>query len=114
MIGNLSDRSPEEFPMPSPSVYFGAVLALGGILTAAPAEEPKVESLDRTFLKQAPEVIRYLQKNDCKNVGVLKFRVKIGDAKATDSAGPINLAVANQLELALAVSRANDAKKPIG
>jgi hypothetical protein len=100
--------------VPSLLVRFATVLALGGMLAAAHAEGPKPEPLSQALLKQAPEVISYLKKNDCKNVGVLKFRVKIGDAKATDSAGPINLALANQLELALAVSRANNPKSPIG
>jgi hypothetical protein len=96
------------------SVRFAIVLALGAMVTMARAEEPKVESLKRALLQNAPEVIRYLKNNNCKNVGVLKFRVKIGDAKATDSAGPINMAVANELEIALALSRANDPKNPIG
>jgi len=96
-------------------IRFGMVLALGGMVTMARAEEPKVESLKQALQKDAAaKVLQYLKKNDCKTVGVLKFRVKIGDAKATDSAGPINLAVANELELALALHRDNDAKNPIG
>jgi len=95
-------------------IRFGMVLALGAIVTMARAQEPKVESLNRALLQHAPAVLGYLQKNDCKSVGVLKFRVRIGDGKLTDSAGPINLAVANELEIALALSRANDSKNPIG
>jgi len=96
------------------AIRFGIALALGCLVTMVRAEEPQAQPLSRAVLRHAPEVIRYLQKNDCKTVGVLKFRVKIGDAKETDSAGPINLAVANELELALALSRANDPKNPIG
>jgi hypothetical protein len=105
---------PKELSMFAHSVRFTIVLALGALMTMSRAEEPKVESLKRALQQNAPEVIRYLKNNNCKNVGVLKFRVKIGDAKATDSAGPINMAIANELELALALSRANDPKNPIG
>lgn len=100
--------------LPIHSVRIAALLAVGGIMTLARADEPKPVPLNQALFKQVPAIIDYLKKHDIKNVGVLKFRVKIGDAKATDSAGPINLAVANQLEIALMLCRTNDPKNPIG
>lgn len=83
-------------------------------LPAQAADGDKSVRIDRALLKQAPAIIKYLQGKGYKNVGVLKFQVKKGDGPATDSAGPINLAVANQLELALLVANDNDVQKQLG
>ena len=68
--------------------------------------------LDCQLLRCAPEVLRYCQKKGYKNVGVLKFRVNKGRSAVTDNVGPLNLDVANQLELALVL--ANRVQQPLG
>ena len=83
-------------------------------LTAAAADGDKAEPIDRALLKQAPAIVKFLRDEGCKNVGVLKFQVKKGDGPATDSAGPLNLAVANQLEVALLIANDNDVRKQLG
>jgi hypothetical protein len=70
------------------------------------------DTLDRALLKQSPRVIGYLKEHGSKNVGVLKFRVKKGDAAASDHVGPLNLNLAGRLEIALVL--ANDLKEPLG
>ena len=70
------------------------------------------DTLDRALLKQAPRVIGYLKEHGSRNVGVLKFRVKKGDAATSDHVGPLNLNLAGRLEIALVL--ANDLKDPLG
>lgn len=74
----------------------------------------RAESLERELLKNSPKVIRYLQDKGCKNVGVLKFRVKKGDDAITDSVGLANMTIATRLEIALILANDKDAKKQIG
>jgi hypothetical protein len=64
------------------------------------------------LLKNAPKVIRYLKDHGYKNVGVLKFRVKNGEQPISDHVGPLNLNLADRLEIALVL--ADDVRKPIG
>ena len=64
------------------------------------------------LLKQAPEILKYCQAKGYNNVGVLKFRVKKGQAPVTDNVGPLNLDLAEQLELALVL--ANRVQAPLG
>lgn len=78
-----------------------AALGLSGWLLGPPAARAADASLDAALRRQAPEVIRYLRQKGYHEVGVLKFRVKVGDAAATDNVGPLNLDVAERLELAL-------------
>src|SRR3954451_8850124 len=59
------------------------------------------DTLDRALLKQAPRVIGYLKGHNYKDVGVLKFRVKLGDEPTSDHVGPLNLNLAGRLEIAL-------------
>jgi len=77
-------------------------------------DDDKPERIDRGLLKQAPAIIKFLKNKGYKNVGVLKFQVKKGNEPATDSAGLINLAVANQLELALLLANDNEVRKQLG
>ena len=84
------------------------------VLTASAADGDKPERIDRALLKQAPAIIKFLKDKGYKNVGVLKFLVKKGDKPASDSAGPINLAMANQLEVALLIANDNDVRKQLG
>src|SRR5208337_4408329 len=91
-----------------PGVLFAA---LGLVLLAAPGARPS-DTLDRELLKNAPRIIHYLKDHGYKNVGVLKFRVKKGDEPIGDHAGPLNLNLAERLEIALVL--ADDIRNPIG
>ena len=71
-----------------------------GLLLAKPALA-STDTLDRQLLKNAPKVIQYLKDHGHQTVGILKFRVKKGDAPASDRVGSLNLNLATRLELAL-------------
>src|ERR1700674_1608621 len=84
-------------------------LMLAGIVGPAPV---RADTLEAALLKQAPRVTAYLKDHGYRNVGVLKFRVKKGDAPASDHVGPLNLNLAGRLEIALVL--ANDNEVPLG
>jgi hypothetical protein len=74
-----------------------AAVAWACVPAAARAQE-----LERALLKEgAPEVVKYLDKEQLKSVGVLKFMVRKGNAPLSDNVGPLNNTLANRLELAL-------------
>jgi hypothetical protein len=97
----------------SVAAVLAIVLSLLAVKAPA-ADNDKLERLDQALLKQAPLIIKHLQDKGYKNIGVLKFQVKKGENALTDNAGPINLAVANQLEVALLIANDNDVKKQLG
>jgi mono/diheme cytochrome c family protein len=81
--------------------------AITPVTTTAPTA-----NFEEELLKQAAITLDFLRQKGCKTVGVLKFRVqRLGEAEATDNAGPLNLTLATRLELAMAL--ANDDKNPI-
>jgi hypothetical protein len=76
------------------------------------AKEKLEESIAGQLLKSAPEILETLRQQDCKTVGVLKFRVnKNGDI--SDSVGEFNKHIANQLENALLQMILQDPQCPI-
>jgi hypothetical protein len=79
-------------------------LAAAGVLRA--------DALDRALLLESPKIIEYLRKHHCHTVGVLKFLVKKAGENETDSAGILNLGMAQRLELALILCDDNPAGKP--
>jgi len=91
-------------------LFLGLFLGTSAWLMASPCRAQ--DSLERGLLKQAPEVIKYVQKQGCKNVGVLKFLVSREGKPFTDNVGTLNLLVARRLELAMIL--ANEAASPIG
>lgn len=74
---------------------------------AAPAA-----SLERQFLKHAPQILRDLRARDHRNVGVLKFRIKKGSEPISDRAGPLHSDFATPLMVALVL--ADDPGDPLG
>jgi hypothetical protein len=86
-------------------------LAFAGFAGPAASREED-GTLDRQLLRQAPKVIGFLKDRDYKTVGVLKFRVKDGDQPISDHASPLNLNLAERLEIALIL--ADDVRKPMG
>src|SRR5688572_6887243 len=86
------------------------VLTLLGAATSV----ARAENLEQTLHKQAPKILKELQQKGCKNVGVLKFRVKKGNEPTSDNVGTLNMTLADRLEIALALAMDNDPAKQIG
>jgi hypothetical protein len=88
-------------------------IALGGLalaalaLTAGPAPAAERDNLDAALQKHAPAIIKHLREQKYQNVGVLKFLVKQDDA-VPDNAGPLNLSIANRLEVALVLANPDE------
>ncbi|HEX5272549.1 MAG TPA: hypothetical protein VFW33_18755 [Gemmataceae bacterium] len=89
-----------------------ALPALALALLAWPAPAARADNIDRALLVKAPEIMRYLKDHEYKNVGVLRFKLKRGNAKATYNGGMINSNMAARLENALVAE--NDPKNPMG
>jgi hypothetical protein len=70
------------------------------------------DELERVLLREAAGWITTLQSRDVANVGVLKFRVKHGDAPASDRVGELNYRLSEKIERALIVR--NPVSKPMG
>jgi len=104
-------QAPSTDPIRKGRGWLLAALVFATFTGLATAEE-KTETLDRQLLREAPKVIRYLKEHGYKSVGVLKFRVKSGDEPLSDHAGPLNLNLAERLEIALVL--ADDVRNPIG
>jgi hypothetical protein len=86
-----------------------AALAVLLLLAAAPA---RADDLEAALLKQSKTIMTALRDLGYRNVGVLKFHVKKGAEKTTDSAGTLNMRVADRLEVALVL--ANDFQHSVG
>jgi hypothetical protein len=89
-----------------------AFLALLAVPVGA-QETPRAASLEQKLLQAVPNLIGYLQGKGFKNVGVLKFQVQ-KDGVLSDNVGPLNLAIAKRLEVALALANDNDEQTQIG
>lgn len=101
---------PKTTTLPRP--LLAAALCLAAWAAAVPARAADgPPTLDEALAKQAPQVMQYLQGKKYHNVGVLKFLVK-NAGRLDDNAGPINLSLANRMEVALAL--AADPEQPIG
>jgi hypothetical protein len=92
-------------------------LVLLPVLTLAAGVRGQDESapgtLEKELVKVAPKLIGYLQGKGFKNVGVLKFQVQ-KDGVLSDNVGPLNLAIAKRLEVALALANDDDEQTQIG
>ncbi|MCI0464374.1 MAG: hypothetical protein L0Z62_46155 [Gemmataceae bacterium] len=86
------------------------VLALAVGAFAVPSA--RADQLDQEMLKRGPTVMQHLQKQGHKNVGVLKFRVQVGDKKPSFDSGRLTSLLATRLENVLIL--ANDLQQPIG
>lgn len=76
-------------------------LLLVAALVAAPTARADHDQIDKQFADAAPRILKTLKGQKAENVGVLKFRVQKGDGPPTDSAGELNMGLANRLEAAL-------------
>jgi hypothetical protein len=70
------------------------------------------DELERALLRECGGWITTLQSRGVSNVGVLKFRVRHGDAAPSDSVGELNYRLSEKLERALIVR--NPISQPLG
>jgi hypothetical protein len=89
------------------------VLTLTAALSAGASDAAdKVDNLDTALNAHAQSILRYLRDHNCRNVGILKFRIKKGDQPVSFRVGPLNDNLAERLETALIL--ANKQPAPIG
>ena len=91
---------------------WAALAALALAATAGSPSAARADNLDVALLKHAPEVMDYLRGQHCRNVGVLKFRVRKAGHQASFKTGPINDNIVERLENALIAVEPTDS--PIG
>src|SRR5262245_66690165 len=88
------------------------VLVLGFGAVTVPAV--RADTLEHQLRQEAPKIMQFLQEQGCRNVGVLKFRVKKGKAASSDNVGTLNMTLANRLEIALVLANSPDPAKQVG
>src|SRR5262245_15185166 len=74
----------------------GAALLLAACTVFAPAARGDV--VDEQLFKHSEKILKQLDKAGCKNVGVLKFKVQVGEAPESYFAGRLNTLMATRLE----------------
>ncbi len=77
---------------------------VGLALVAVPAAAGEPKKLDAALKEQAERILAFARDKHCKNVGVLKFLVRTGDGAPSDNVGPLNLALADRLTVALVLA----------
>lgn len=97
--------------------YVKAVAAVLGLIALIPGEvswagEPVRLTIDRALAEEAPAVMRFLLANGYRQVGVLGFRVRAGNAARTEAFGLLNRSLASRLEVALVL--AENLQDPVG
>lgn len=91
--------------------YLALVLCIAALVQTASAES--VDTIPRAMQKQIPSILRYLNDHNFKTIGVLKFRVKKGSEKLSDSIGPLNSLIADRLEIGLILGNSFNDKKQL-
>ena len=91
-------------------VLCSLLLAAGMAVYASPAFAES--TISQELQKNAPVILDGLRARNCKTVGVLKFRVKMGADAPSDNVGTFNLLAASRLENALTLAEPNP-EKPI-
>ena len=84
------------------------LLALAAFVLCAPVVRAGGDPLDDALFDKASSVIDQLKKKGFRNVGVVKFLVRHGDAEPSDDVGDLNLTLANKLEVALILANTDD------
>lgn len=88
------------------------LMAVMASLLVPIARAEELPSLERALRRAATRVLEFANERQYASVGVLKFRVMKSGGQLTDNAGPLNLKLAEQLELALIL--ANNVDQPLG
>ena len=89
-------------------------LTLFVVSLALAANTASAETLERELLKQAPAVVKHFQERGCKNIGVLKFRIKKGNDAVSDNVGTLNMFLAHRLEVAITLANDNKVETQLG
>jgi hypothetical protein len=90
------------------TIWLGTLLTVGLVL-AQPGQLRAAEgNLDQAIEQQAKEIISYLRSHKYQNVGVLKFLVQKGQQKPSDNVGPLNMLLADRLEVALILANPDE------
>ncbi|MDF1744996.1 MAG: hypothetical protein P1V19_14965 [Gimesia sp.] len=89
-----------------------ALFALG-IVNLLFVEKTQAASIQHQLHKHIPKVIGYLNENQLKTVGVLKFRVKKPGEKTSSSAGSLNSQLADRLEVGLILANPFDERRQL-
>src|SRR5262249_6470091 len=87
----------------------------GGVCLAlllAGGSPARADNIDNALRTRVLAIMKDLEAHGYKNVGVLKFQVKLGNTPPTLTAGKLNYVMATRLENALVMS--DNAKAPIG
>ena len=82
------------------------------VAVAAGLAPARANSLEQELIAHAPALLNVLKDKGCANVGVLKFRVWIGEKPVADQSAVFTLDVADRLAVALVL--ADDLDNPIG
>ncbi len=85
---------------------------VAAVVCLAVASSEAADDLEKQLLKQSRPMMDAIRAKGYRNIGVLKFRIKNGDAPATDRLGMLNTRLARKLELALIL--ANKVNDPVG
>ena len=104
-------------PCPTSIMSRSRLVRLGAVFltlasTTLSTRQACADHLDAALKKHAPEVMKYLSEHHCKNVGILKFRVKKGNQPVSFKVGPLNDNVVQRLEIALIDE--DSSERPIG
>src|SRR5438874_1938014 len=91
----------------------GLAFVAGLVWSAVPAST-RAGSLDRTILEKSGDVVAYLKKKKIQNVGVLPFRVKLGERQAVFAGGPLATNLPRRIENALIMTMDPDEENVIG
>jgi hypothetical protein len=83
-------------------------LATVVLLTGVIAARADTDEFDAALHKQAPKLLEYVQKKNCRNIAMLKFLARKGDGPLTDNIGPLNMSVAERVEVAITLALPND------
>jgi hypothetical protein len=90
-------------------VAWAALLAIAGLWPSA----ARSERLEQELRRSAPEILQKLRARGYQTVGVLKFRVRIGNGLPKDDVGTFNLLMAERLEAALALANPDKAEDQV-
>lgn len=88
------------------------VLLTFATLLVGTVQAEELPTLEQALLQQAPRILKFAHEHGYKNVGVLKFRIREGNARPSDRNGLLNRNLAERLELALIVK--NQLQSPVG
>ena len=78
-----------------------------------PVTTAKAEDIGEQLQNHAPKIVEFLNAQNIKTVGVLKFRVKKPGKKTSDRVGPLNSLLADRLEVGLILANPFDEAKQL-